>query len=191
MMGARNTPQQWGWVAKTLHWATALAVIGLVIVGLLMDDMPNSPAKVKVFALHKSVGLTVLAIVVLRLLWRLVDRRPPYPATMPGWQRVLSEISHALLYVLLFTQTLSGWLYNSASNFALRWFNLFSVPALSGPDKQLKHLANEIHETGWIILALLMAIHVAAAIKHHFIDRDITLARMVPGLKPPLPKDTP
>lgn len=190
-MGARNTPMQWGWVAKTLHWVTALAVIGLVIVGNVMDEMANSPDKVKIFALHKSVGLTVLAIVVLRLLWRLFDKRPPYPSSMPSWQRRLSEISHALLYVMLFTQTLSGWLYNSASNFGLRWFNLFSVPALSGPDKALKHLAQDIHGAGWIILAVLMGIHVAAALKHHFIDRDVTLARMVPGLEPPVPKDLP
>lgn len=189
-MSARNTPDRWGWVARTLHWATALGVIGLVIVGLWMDEMPNSPDKVKVFALHKSTGLTVLALVVLRLLWRLVDKRPPHPASMPGWQRVLSEISHGLLYVMLFTQALSGWLYNSASNFALKWFGLFSVPALSGPDKELKHLAHDIHETGWMILAALMAVHVAAALKHHFIDRDITLARMTPGVKPPLPKDS-
>ena len=190
-MGARNTPEQWGWIAKTLHWATALGVIGLVVVGLLMDDMANSPAKVKVFALHKSVGVTVLALVLLRLLWRLLDKRPPYPATMPGWQRVLSEISHGLLYLMLFIQPLSGWLYNSASNFPLRWFNLFTLPALSGPDKELKHLAHDVHETGWIILALLLSVHVAAALKHHFIDRDITLARMLPGVKPPATGDTP
>lgn len=188
-MGARNTPEQWGWIAKTLHWATALGVIGLVIVGLWMDELPNSPTKVKVYALHKSVGLTVLAIVVLRLVWRFVDKRPPYPAGMPPWQKAASEISHGLLYLLLLSQTLSGWLYNSASNFALQWFGLFPVPRLSGPDPELKHLAHDIHETGWIVLAILLSIHVAAALKHHFVDRDVTLARMTPGVAPPLPKE--
>ena len=188
-MSARNTPERWGWIAQTLHWATALGVIGLVIVGLWMDEMPNSPDKVKVFALHKSTGITVLAIVVVRLLWRFIDKRPPYPASMPSWQRIVSEISHGLLYVLLLTQALSGWLYNSASNFALKWFGLFTLPALSDPDPALKHLAHDIHETGWKLLALLLAIHVGAALKHHFFDRDVTLARMTPGVKPPLPED--
>jgi cytochrome b561 len=188
-MGSRNTASQWGWVAKTLHWTIALLVIGMVIVGLWMDEMPNSPDKVKVYALHKSTGITVLALMLLRVLWRFVDKRPPYPSTMPGWQRALSEASHFLLYVMLFAMPLSGWLYNSASNFPLQWFWLFRLPALSGPDPELKHLAHDIHETGWIVLAVLLAIHVSAALKHHFFDRDITLARMVPGLLPPLPKD--
>jgi cytochrome b561 len=111
-----------------------------------MDEMPNSPDKVKVFALHKSTGITVLAIVVVRLLWRYIDKRPPYPPTMPLWQRVVSEFSHGLLYVMLFVQALSGWLYNSASNFPLKWFGLFTVPALSGPDKELKALMHDVHE---------------------------------------------
>ena len=190
-MAARNTPERWGWVARTLHWLTAIAVIGLIVVGLWMDEMRTSPEKVKIFALHKSVGITVLALLVVRLLWRLVDKRPPYPPRMPGWQRVASEISHGLLYLMLFIQPLSGWLYNSASNFPLRWFNLFTLPALSGPDRELKRLAHDIHETGWIIIAVLLSIHVAAALKHHFIDRDITLARMLPGVKPPATGDTP
>lgn len=189
-MGARNTSEQWGWVAKTLHWATALGVIGLVIVGLWMDEMRVSPQKVKVFALHKSVGVTVLALVLLRIVWRFVDKRPPYPAGMPKWQRGVSEISHGLLYVLLLTQTLSGWIYNSASNFALQWFGWFQLPRLSGPDPELKHLMGDIHESGWIVLAVLLAVHVAAALKHHFIDRDSTLARMTPGVKPPAPEES-
>ena len=188
-MPARNTADQWGWVAKTLHWATALGVIGLVIVGLWMDDLPLSPTKVKVYALHKSTGLTVLAIVLVRLAWRFIDTRPPYPAGMPAWQKAVSEISHGLLYVLLLSQAFSGWVYNSASNFALQWFGLFPVPNLTGPDPELKHLAHEVHEIGWALLAALMALHVGAALHHHFVVRDVTLARMTPGVKPPVPKE--
>lgn len=188
-MGARNTPQRWGWIAMTLHWATALGVIGLVVVGLWMDEMSTSPAKVKVYALHKSVGITVLALVLLRLAWRFIDRRPPYPPAMPAWQKAASEVSHGLLYVLLLAQAFSGWVYNSASNFALQWFGLVQVPRITGPSPDLKHLAHDIHERAWIVLAVLMAIHVAAALKHHFIDRDFTLARMTPGVKPPVPRD--
>ena len=189
-MAARNTPEQWGWVAKTLHWATALGVIGLIIVGRWMDELPISPTKVKVYAFHKSVGLTVLAIVLLRLAWRFIDKRPPYPATMPAWQKAISEISHGLLYVLLLSQAFSGWVYNSASNFALQWFGLFRVPALSGPDPELKHLAHDMHETGWLLLAALMAVHVGSALHHHFGVRDVTLSRLTPGVKTTLPRDS-
>jgi cytochrome b561 len=185
MTTLRNSPERWGWLAQLLHWSIALLIIGLAIVGLTMDDLPNSPDKLKVYALHKSVGLTVLVLVLIRLVWRFVDPRPPYPATIPRWQRKLSDLTHGLLYVLMLAMPISGWLYNSASNFPLRWFGLFAVPALSGPDKALKAFAHEAHEIGFYLLALLMLLHVAAAMKHHFFDRDATLARMTPGLPSP------
>ena len=102
----RNSPERWGWFAQLLHWSIALLIIGLAVVGLVMGDLPNSPDKLKVFALHKSVGLTVLALVLIRLAWRFIDPRPPYPATIPPWQRRLSDLTHGLLYVLMmFAQT--------------------------------------------------------------------------------------
>lgn len=184
-MPLRNTADRWGWLAMALHWTIAVLIIGMAIVGLTMGELANSPTKVKVFALHKSTGITVLALVLVRLVWRLFSRRPELPADMPRWQRALSSLTHGLLYLMMLVMPLSGWLYNSASNFALQWFGLFSLPKLSGPDPDLKHLAHEIHETGFYVLALLFAVHVAAALKHHFIDRDATLARMTPGLSPP------
>lgn len=179
-MSWKSTPLRWGGIMQSLHWLTALLVLGLLIVGLLMDELPTSPTKIKVYALHKSVGLTVLGLLMLRVLWRLYDRRPT-PPPMPAWQHWAAQLTHGGLYVCLLVMALSGWLYNSASNFALRWFGLFSVPALSGPDKQLKEFAHEIHETTWIILLLLIALHVGAALKHHLIDKDHTLRAMLPG----------
>jgi cytochrome b561 len=187
-MAWRNTPERWGGIARFLHWAVALGVIGLAMVGLLMDELPNGSNKIMVYALHKSTGITVLALVLLRIVWRLIDRRPVLPASMPAWQKALSSLTHGLLYLMLLVMPISGWLYNSASNFALQWFWLFNLPRLSGPDKELKHFAHEVHETGFYVLAALFALHVAAALKHHFIDRDATLARMTPGISPP--KDT-
>jgi cytochrome b561 len=184
-MAWRNSPQRWGHFAQLLHWTIAVLIIGLAIVGLTMDDLPNTPTKVKVFALHKSTGLTVLALVLLRLAWRFIDRRPPLPPGMPAWERLLAGTTHGLLYVAMLVMPLSGWLYNSASNFPLRWYGLFRIPPLAGPDKELKHLAHEIHETTFYVLALLFALHLAGALKHHFIDKDPTLARMTPGLDPP------
>lgn len=180
----RNSDDRWGTVARLLHWTIALLIIGLVVVGLLMQELPNSLFKLKVYAWHKSFGLTVLALVLIRLGWRLIDRRPAYPPDLPRWQRRLSGIAHGLMYLLMLGMPLSGWLYNSASNFPLRWFNLVSVPSLAGPDPELKRLALDIHVYGFYLLAMLLSLHVAAALHHHFVKRDATLARMLPGVSP-------
>lgn len=176
----RNSPSRWGVVAQTLHWTIALAVIGLALVGLLMQELPNSPQKLQVYALHKSVGLTVLVLVVLRLGWRLVDRRPAAPPGQPRWQRGLAAATHGLLYLLLLAMPLTGWLYNSASNFPLRWFGLVRIPPLAAADPDLKALAQDLHSAGFYLLAVLFALHVGAALKHHYLDRDRTLAAMLP-----------
>lgn len=181
----RNSADRWGTVARLLHWTIAVLIIGLVVVGLSMQELPNSLFKLKVYAWHKSLGLTVLALVLVRLGWRLFDRRPPYPADMPRWQQRLSSAAHGLMYVLMFGMPLSGWLYNSASNFPLRWFDLFRVPSLAAPDPELKALALALHQWGFYLLGLLFTVHVAAALHHHFVRRDATLARMLPGLAPP------
>ncbi|HVF35744.1 MAG TPA: cytochrome b, partial [Candidatus Saccharimonadia bacterium] len=133
-MQLRNSDTSWGAVHKLLHWAIALAVIGLATVGWLMHEMPNSPDKIRIYALHKSVGLTVLALVVLRIAWRWSQPRPDLPATMRPWERRLAGLVHFGLYAVLVAMPLSGWLYNSASNFPLKWFGMFRVPALSGRD---------------------------------------------------------
>ena len=164
----------------TLHWLIALLVIGLCVVGLIMTELPTSLDKIKIYALHKSFGLTVLGLMLLRLLWRLIDRRPAYPPGMPGWQVKLASFTHLLLYAILLWMPLTGWLYNSASNFPLRYFGWFSLPALSGPDPELKALAQQMHEWGFYLLALLFFIHVAAALKHHLLEQDDTLRRMLP-----------
>lgn len=181
-MGWRSDDASWGWVTKTFHWLIALAIIGMLVVGWWMHDLPNSPDKIKVYALHKSFGITILALMTLRLAWRLlVDRhRPALPPGMPRWQRIGADVSHVMLYVLVFAQTFSGWLFNSAANFPLRWFGLFSVPRLTGPDKDLRALAGEAHEIVAYLLVGFAVLHIVAAWKHHLVDRDVTLVRMLP-----------
>jgi len=179
-MSWRNSDLAWGRTAQLLHWTIALLIIGLVVVGVLMQELPNSPFKLKVYAWHKSFGITVLALVVLRLLWRLIDRRPAYPSSMPRWQQRISSAAHGLLYLLMLWMPLSGWLYNSASNFPLRWFGWFALPSLSGPDPELKQLALDLHVYGFYLLGTLFALHVGAALHHHFVVRDRTLIRMLP-----------
>lgn len=189
-MPIRNTAERWGWVSIGLHWLTLLAIAGLVLVGFLMQELPNSPTKIQVYGLHKSFGLTVLALTVLRLLWRLVAGTPaPVPGT-PRWQSFIAQVTHGALYVILLAMPLSGWLYNSASGFPLKWFGLFSLPKLSGYDAGVKAFALAAHEWLFIALAVIVAVHAAAALKHHYLDRDATLSRMLPGLPPPPAADT-
>ena len=186
-MPIKNLADRWGGVSIALHWATALMIIGLVVVGLVMQELANSPTKIQVYGLHKSFGLTVLALTVLRLLWRLFAGAPqPVPGT-PRWQRWASSATHGALYAVLLAMPLSGWLYNSASGFPLKWFGLFALPKLSSYDAQVKAFALGAHETLFLVLAALLTLHALAALKHHYIDRDRTLVRMLPLINPPAP----
>jgi cytochrome b561 len=178
-------PVRWNRFAQLLHWLIALLIVGLGILGLWMVGL--APAdKFRVYPWHKSFGITVLVLVGLRLVWRLATTHPP---EMPGpaWQRWSASAVHFALYVLMFAMPLSGWLYNSAANFPLRWFGLVGVPALWGPDPVVKHWALRVHEYGFWTLAALIGLHVVAAFKHHYVDRDETLRRMLPGMPPPSP----
>lgn len=179
-MPIRNQSERWGVPSIFLHWLTVLLVLGLLVVGLVMTELPNSAFKVKVYALHKSIGLTVLGLTVLRLLWRLFAGTPaPVPGT-PRWQNALAQVTHGILYVLLLLMPLSGWLYNSASGFPLRWFDLFRVPAIAGRSPELKALAGTLHFAGFIVLAIVVVLHAAAALQHHFVHRDNVLRSMLP-----------
>ena len=182
-MSWRNSEEHWGSVAKFLHWTIAVLVIVMSIIGWRMIDLPNTPDKIFVYSMHKSFGITVLALVGLRLLWRLFGggARPTHPASFAGWQRGLSGFVHFGLYVVMIAMPLSGWVFNSASNFPLKWFNLVKVPAIVGADRELKALAQTAHLWLFWALAVLVLLHVAGALKHHFVDRDDVLRRMLPG----------
>ncbi|MFN3842046.1 MAG: cytochrome b [Rehaibacterium terrae] len=171
---------RWSGPSIALHWLTALLVLGLLGVGLFMTELPNNPTKVKIYALHKSLGLTVLALVALRLLWRLYAGAPaPLPGT-PRWQHLTATLVHWTMYALLIAVPLAGWAYNSASNFPLQWFGQFNLPRLVAPDPEMRAFWRALH--GWLALtlALLALGHAAAALKHHYLDRDDTLRRMLP-----------
>lgn len=187
-MPLRNDQQHWGTISILLHWLTVILILALAVLGLSMTEMPNSMAKLRTYALHKSLGLTVLGLTLLRLGWRLWTGAPaPVPGT-PPWQARLAAFTHGLLYLLLLALPLSGWAYNSASNFALQWFGLVNLPKLIAPDPGLKAVFHDIHETLFWILAATVLVHAGAALWHHLERRDATLARMLPGLKPPSPQ---
>lgn len=185
-MPIRNTTERWGAVSIGLHWLTVVLVLGLMAVGLLLDDLPKSPKSLWVYDLHKSTGLTVLTLTVLRLGWRLLSPAPAAVAGTPRWQDAIAKITHGALYALLLAMPLSGWLYDSASGLRpLRWFGLIRVPKLSGIDPGIKAFALESHELLFYALAALLLMHAGAALFHHYRFRDLTLVRMLPWLAAP------
>lgn len=178
-MPLRSDDRQWGAVTKFIHWLMALGILGTGLLGLLMTDMKPSMSKISVYALHKSIGLTLLALFLLRLLWRLFDGRPrELPA--PRWQQLAAHAVHGVLYLLIATMPLSGWWYNSLRGYPLQWFKQFNLPALAAKNPQLEHLAHAIHEYLFWFLLLVLVAHVGGALKHHLMDRDNVLRRMLP-----------
>lgn len=178
-MALKSTEQRWGGVAKTIHWLMAIGILGNGALGLYMHELKAGMGKVSVFAIHKSIGMTLLALFVLRLAWRFVDRKPRDEA-MPRWQAIAAHATHGLLYVLMLAIPLSGWLYNSAHGYPLQWFKQFNLPSLMAKNEELAEIFVEWHEWFfWALIVLLLA-HVGGALMHHFIERDNTLRRMLP-----------
>lgn len=182
-MPIRNSPERWGSISIALHWITALAVLGLVAVGYVMVDLPPGRTKIDVYNLHKSIGLTVLALTLLRLGWRLAQPAPQLPEGMPGWQAWAARLGHLGLYGLLLLIPASGWVYNWASNFPTRWFGLTVLASPGQVDAGLKALSKEVHEWGVIALILLLLAHAGAAFYHHYQLKDAVLRRMAPWIK--------
>jgi cytochrome b561 len=177
----KNTADRWGPVSQLLHWLIVLLVLMLAIVGLTMGELPKTPKYFWVYTMHKSVGITVLALVLVRIGGRLYAGAPrPVPGT-PTWQARIASLTHFLLYALLLAMPLSGWLYDSASGLRpFRWFGLVLVPKLSGPNEGLSELSHDGHELLFWVLVALVALHAAAAFYHHIFQNDATLSRMLP-----------
>jgi cytochrome b561 len=181
----RNTSTQYGSVAQALHWLVVALLIGAYSLGFYMEDLPVSPARVKLFAYHKWLGVTIFAVVALRLGWRLWSPPPPLPATLPRWEMRAAEITHRLLYLLLFAVPLSGWLMSSAKGFQTVLFGVLPLPDLLAKNPPLGAALEAVHKALNKILLGVVLLHIAAALKHHVVDRDAVLARMTPGLRPP------
>jgi cytochrome b561 len=163
-----------------LHWLLALMIIGSFSLGFYMSDLPFSPSRLKLYNWHKWAGVTILALSGLRLLWRLTHRPPP-DAAMPAWQARAAHTTHGLLYALFFAVPLVGWAYSSATGFPVVWFGLLQLPDFVPVDKALAEAIKPWHGNLAWALAALVALHVAGALKHQFVDRDGLLTRMLPG----------
>jgi cytochrome b561 len=173
--------ERYGAIAQGLHWLVAAAVLLMFGLGWYMTDLPLSQRKFDLYQLHKWSGITIFGVAALRLLWRLTHPAPPLPAAMPAWERTAARISHASLYVLLFAQPVIGYLQSNAANFPIVLWGVLPLPALIGPDEPLSETLLQVHHFGAFLLALLVLVHVAAALRHHFLLKDDVLRRMLPA----------
>ena len=178
-MSNQTAPLAYTRTAISLHWLIGIAVLGMLGAGFYMTDMRISPDKLKIYMLHKSVGLSILALMIFRIVWRLTHRPPALPASLPNWQRIASYVSHGLLYLLLIAMPLSGWLMNSASGFPTKLFGVLPFPQLIEKSQSAFEFWKYSHGVIAISLCGLIGIHVLAALKHHFIDKDVILNRML------------
>jgi len=178
----KSDSSHWGSLAKFFHWTIVLLILVQGTLGLVMVKLPKRPDVIAIFSFHKSLGLTILFLALLRLSWRAFDPRPDEPRNVSRWQASGARAGHALLYGLLFALPLSGWWFDSVA--ALRplyWFGLIEVPHLTGPDQSIKDFAAEVHETLFWVLVAVAAAHAIIALIHQFVERDNILGRMWPA----------
>ncbi len=171
--------------AIALHWIIALLIALNFAAAWVAEDMPKPDAAL-VMANHKAIGITVLVLTVLRIVWKLAHPAPPLVETLKAWEAALAKVTHVLLYGLMLAIPLAGWGLHSAfgQGKPVSIFGLFNVPALPvGSDKPTIGMFHELHEITATLMLVLFAIHVGAALKHHFVDKDGTMRRMVPFLK--------
>lgn len=188
-MPLRNSAAKYGSIAQLFHWTIVVLVVTQFVLAQRADALPRGVALLQTLALHKSIGITIFALAVLRLLWRWVNPVPPMPASSPRWQHLAARISHVALYALLLLMPLFGWLMSSARNFPVSWFGMATLPDLIGPSEEAYDFFHEGHELLAKVLFVLALLHIAAALKHHFIDRDDVLLRMLPWNRTPQTKD--
>ncbi len=187
-MNTPKTPaaERYSLPAIVMHWLLALAIVGAFAVGLYLDELPLSPGKIKLINWHKWAGVSILMLSALRLAWRLMRRPPALPArislAMPAWQRAAHHGTHHLMYLLFFAVPLLGWAYSSAKGYPIVWFGVLPLPDLLPANPALAETIKPLHGlAAWTLMALV-ALHIAAALKHQFIDRDGLIDRMRPGV---------
>lgn len=168
--------------AITFHWIVAIAVLTLIGLGLYMVDIPRgTPERAFFYNLHKSIGVTTAIVILIRLWWRAKNAPPPLPASLPAWQVTASKINHALLYLCLIVMPISGFSASQFTKYGVNYFGIFKIPPMGVENKDIYEFLQGIHEVTSRLLIVLLAIHIAAALKHLVIDKDGVFRRMLPG----------
>lgn len=176
----RNTANRYGLVSQGFHWL----IVGLILFQYAwawrIENVEGFRARLELVTQHKTIGMLVLGLAVLRLVWRLFNRPPPLPAGMARWEAWAAKLGHALLYGLIFAIPLSGWLYSSAAGLGDFWWGPVSFPSLVESSERLEDLFGSLHAALALSLAVVASVHLAAALRHHFVLRDTVLKRMLP-----------
>ncbi|MAE51763.1 MAG: hypothetical protein CMH27_08125 [Micavibrio sp.] len=170
--------QQYTTFAKAMHWIIAILILGLLCIGFLMGDMEFGPSKMTVIMLHKSFGMTVLGLVILRMAWRFLNPPPAPLASHNVLEKILSKLVHLLLYIGMIGMPVSGWVMSSAAEYPIDFFGLFDFPMITSKDEALAEQAEEMHELFAFFIYFAIGLHFLGAAKHHLFDKDITLRRM-------------
>ncbi|MBI3042943.1 MAG: cytochrome b [Betaproteobacteria bacterium] len=179
-MRFRNSAEGYGIIAQAFHWIVAALVFVQIGMGLYAADLPVSLARLQWLSRHKSLGLGILALVLLRFAWRSLNPPPALPDSMPRWERRAAVATHRLFYVLLILAPLAGWFHASAAGLSVNWFGLMQVPDLVSKDRELAELFKLTHRVLVGLLALLLVGHIGAALHHAFLRRDGVMHRMLP-----------
>jgi cytochrome b561 len=176
-LSLKNSDTHFGLVAILFHWVMAILIIGLLALGLYMVELPISLQKLKLYGWHKEYGCLVLFLVIARLLWRIINITPQW--SLPRWEKWAAGLMHWSFYVLMFAMPISGWFITSAAGLPASFFGLFTLPNLLAPDEKWRGLFEWVHR--WLGYGLIAALflHVSAALKHHFINKDQILRRMI------------
>jgi cytochrome b561 len=180
-MTLRNTPRRWGAIAQLLHWLIVLFIVAQFTLATLFEQLPAGAKKLTLLSRHKSIGITILMLAVVRLAWRWSNPTPTLPDTLKPYERTLARLTHALLYVLLFAVPLSGWLMSSARGFPVSWFGFLQLPDLVPKNKVLYEALLTTHGILAWTLGIVATVHLVAALKHHFVLKDDVLRRMLPS----------
>lgn len=170
-------------IAQGFHWLIAALIFVQFAIGFYASELPVSLARLQWISWHKSLGATIFVLVLMRLAWRLLDPPPRLPPTMPRLERVAARVTHYLLYALLLAAPLAGWMHASAAGLSVNWFGLVSLPDFVSRDTELAQAFRALHSILVATLAVLIAGHVAAALRHAFLLRDGVMQRMLPWRK--------
>jgi len=182
-MGLKNTKTEFGSIAKALHWLIAIGIFALIWIGLEQAGMERGDEKMAVRATHASVALIVFVLMSIRLIWRFVNVVPAHPHSMPGWQKLSATLVHWGIYVAVFFQLVAGSMTVATGGNPLPFFGLFSIPLPVAENHDNHEFWEGIHESAWIAVAVLISVHVLAALYNHFIVKNDVLRRMTTGVK--------
>lgn len=178
-MSMKDSNNRFGWLTITNHWLTAALILLMLVVGFYMADLPRGPDKLQMIGVHKSIGITILLLAILRIFWRAVNPMPVLLGAPPRWRHRLARTVQFSLIALILLMPLSGWIMSSAGGHPVSFFGLFTLPPLVGKSKELGEAFHEIHELLAFAIIAVLTVHVLAALRHAFLERDATLLRML------------